>query len=79
MEEKDPKKQELDFVYDEDLLPVLEKIGIKNDFLAGKIKCHFCNAVVTEENLYSFFLEEGSVKMVCDKPDCIEKLKERTR
>jgi len=74
--EEDIKKQELDFVHDQDLLPVLEKLGLKDDFLAGKIKCAFCNDVVTSDNLYSFF-EDGGVKVGCNKEACMKKLEKK--
>lgn len=76
MEEKDIKKEELEFVHDNDLLPVLEKLGLQNDFLAGKIKCAFCGAVITSENLYSLF-EDNGVKVSCNKEDCIKGVGEK--
>jgi len=75
MKEKNPKKEELDFIYDEDLMPVLEKLGVKTNFTEGNIKCLFCNEVITLENLYSFFIDEGKLKMICDKEDCIKQFK----
>lgn len=75
MEEKNPKKEELDFVYDDDLMPILEKLDIKNDFVSGNIQCLFCDNVITLENLHSFFLDTGKLKMVCNKEACINQLK----
>jgi len=66
------KKQELDFLYDEDLLPVLEKLGFKEDFLAGKLKCAICGDVITNENLYSFF-NDKEIKVSCNKETCKNK------
>lgn len=75
MDEKNPKKEELDFVYDEDLMPVLEKLGIKGDFINGKIKCLFCQKVITLDNLYSFFQDADGLKVVCNEEECIKQLK----
>ena len=77
MEEKNLKKEELDFIYDDDLMPALEKLGIKNDFINGNIKCFSCQKTITLENLYSFFLEEGKLIMACDQEDCIKQLKSK--
>lgn len=74
MEEKDPKKQELNLVYDEDLLPVFEKLGIKDDFIAGKTSCCLCGKPIIQENLYSFFLDGEKIKLVCDEEACVKKL-----
>lgn len=75
MEEKNIKKEELDLIYDEDLMPALDKLGVKEDFVNGNLKCLFCDKTVTLENLYSFFLNNGIVKMVCNDEECVEKLK----
>jgi len=77
MEEKDIKKEELDFVYDDDLMPVFEKLGIKEDFINGKLVCYYCNKKVTNENLSAFFLEDGQIRLVCNEKDCSEKLGKR--
>ncbi len=77
MEEKNPNKEELDLIYDDDLMPVLEKLGVKNDFINGNVKCCSCQKVVTLENLYSFFLDEGKLKMVCNEENCIKQFKEK--
>jgi len=74
--ENNIKKQELDFVHDDDLLPVLERLGLKEDFLAGEIKCVFCGDVITNENLSSFF-EDNGVKFSCNKKVCVDKIKKK--
>jgi len=74
--EENIKKYELDFVHDQDLLPVLEKLGLKDEFLAGNIKCTFCNQVITNDNLYSFF-EDNRVKVSCNKKTCIKEIEKK--
>jgi len=76
MKENNIKKEELEFVHDDDFLSVLGKIRLKEDFLAGKIKCLFCGNVITSENLYSFF-EDGGVKFSCNKETCIKELEKK--
>lgn len=76
VKEENIKKEELDFVHDEDLLPVLEKLGLKDEFQDGKLRCKFCGDVITDENLASFF-EDNGVKFSCNKESCMEKVKKR--
>ena len=76
MEESNIKKEELEFVHDNDLLPVLEKLGLKDDFLSGKIRCAFCGEIITDENLHSFF-EDNGVKVSCSKEDCIKEVEKK--
>ena len=68
--EENIKKYELDLIHDDDLLPVLEKIGLRDDFLSGKIHCVFCGDIITNENFYSLF-EKNGVKFSCNKKSCI--------
>ncbi len=72
----DVKKEELEFVHDNDLLPVLEKLGLKDNFIAGKIKCEFCGDTITKENLHSFF-ENNGVRFGCNKNACIKDLENK--
>lgn len=76
MEENNIKKEELEFLHDQDLLPVLEKLGLKNAFLAGKLKCALCGDVITNENLHSFF-EDNGVKFSCNKETCVKELEKK--
>ena len=72
--ENDPTKEELDFLYDEDLLPALERVGLKDDFVSGKLRCAICGDIITNDNLLSLF-EKNGIKIGCNKADCIRKVK----
>ena len=74
--DNDINKEELEFVHDNDLLLVLERLGIKDDFLTGKIKCVFCGDTITDENLYSFF-EDNGIKVSCNKESCIKDISKK--
>ncbi len=69
-----PVKEELDFLHEDDLFPILDKLGMKEQFLQGEINCVMCGAVLTTENLGSLYKEGEQVKMVCDKKECLEKI-----
>ena len=66
------KREELNLVYDDDLLPILEKLGLKDRFLGGEIACSLCGQPVTKENLYSFYLRNKEIRMVCERGVCVE-------
>ena len=67
-------KKVVDAVYDDDLLELLESLGIKNKFLHGKLTCAFCGDVITWENLHSIFPDSGAIKQCCTKPICVSQL-----
>lgn len=70
--DKDIKKEEMEFLFEDDLMPTLEKLGLKDSFLSGKIHCAKCGKVITSENLYSLFSEEGVIKIICSDKGCSE-------
>jgi len=74
MEEQNPKKEELDLLYEDDLLPVLEKLGVSEKFFAGNLKCASCKESVNQENLGAFYLENSELQLVCNKPGCIKQI-----
>ncbi len=72
MDNKDIKKEEMEFLFEDDLMPTLEKLGLKEKLLAGEIKCAKCGKIITIENLFSMFEENGELKITCSDKDCSE-------
>lgn len=70
------KKENIDSVHEDDLEVFLKKIGLLEEFLDNKIKCKFCDDLVTKENVYSILPQSGSFHLVCNKPECVMKLSE---
>lgn len=64
----------LNAVHDDDLMGVLEELGVAKDFTHGKLRCAFCGDTITWHNLHSLFPDSGAVKFSCDKPECVNKL-----
>ena len=64
----------LQAIEDKKFIDFLKNLELYDDVLAGKKKCKFCKSVLTLESITYIFPEAGSIKMVCDKPDCINKL-----
>lgn len=66
------QRTNLNTVYDDDLLKLIEKLGLKDKFENNQLKCKFTGEIITFENLYSIFPESGDIKFVCDKPEAIK-------
>jgi len=67
---RDKNRETLNLIYDDDLLPVFERLGLKDDFLNSKLKCSICGDVITIDNFY-FLYYEGGIKFGCNKKTCI--------
>lgn len=66
------KKRKISAVHDDELLFLIEKLGLKEKMENGKLKCKFTGAVMTYENLYSIFPESRDIKLVCNTPEAIK-------
>ncbi len=67
-------KERVKAVHDQDLERLLDRLGILNKFKQGKLKCKFCKAAITSENLHSIFPQSGNIKVVCDRIECVKEL-----
>lgn len=72
-------KENLKVMQEDNLKVLLEKLGLLEDLNNGKIKCKFCKSEVLFDDIYGVFPESGSVKIVCNKPECILQLMEYLR
>jgi hypothetical protein len=68
------EKDYLHAVHDDDLKKLVENLGLLKDLQDGKIKCKFCRDTITFDNLNTMFSESGAIKVICNKPECEEKL-----
>ena len=66
------KRKKISAVHDDELLLLIEKLGLKERMGIGNLKCKFTGAIITFENLYSIFPESGDVKLVCNTPEAIK-------
>ena len=66
----------LNAVYDKDLETLLENLNLLEKIKNRKVKCKFTKEVITLENLYTIFPEEGTIKVVSDSPRAIKRLSE---
>ena len=72
------EKTKLEAIHDNELLELLDNLGLKNKFLGGQINCAFCKDIITWENLHSIFPDSGAIKFCCVKPECVNSLIART-
>ena len=68
------KKQELKAVHKQNLRKLLENWGLIDDFEAKKIKCDFCDEIVSENNMGALFSKDKKIFFVCPKIECLNKL-----
>lgn len=68
------KKSKIKVVHDSDLIGVLSSLGVLQKVQNGEAICEFCKNVVSIENLGAVFNEDGNIKFICSKPDCVSKL-----
>ena len=65
------KNDELKAIYATDLDSFLEKTGLSNSFHSGGVKCRYCSAKITKENLYALVPNNNSIEFCCNQPECI--------
>lgn len=68
------KRKKVDAVHDDDLLNLLDNLGLKNKFIHHKLTCAFCESAIGWDNLHSIFPDSGSIKVCCTEAECVNKL-----
>lgn len=67
-----PKRTQIYAILGEEFDKLLDRLGIREEFEAGKYCCHNCGDQVAANNVLLVFpLSENEVGFVCRKPDCI--------
>lgn len=74
MEDRFVSKDIIRAVYSDDLNKLLVGLGIDRDFTEGKIKCKYCDTVISRLNLFALSPEKDGMSFVCDSPECTEKM-----
>ena len=66
------KKTQIDAILGEEFNKLLDKLRVREDFEAGKYRCHICSDQVYVNNVLIVFpLSESEVGFVCKKPKCV--------
>lgn len=64
-------KVNVDAVLTEDVIRLIEELGLRKEFEGGECHCHVCNDIVDYTNLKLLFpMEDHRVGFLCNKPQC---------
>ena len=63
-------------IHDDKIKYLLSNLELLTPIMEGKIKCKFCQEVVSLETINSIFPESGTIKVSCNKPECVLVLSE---
>jgi len=69
------KKNKIKMIFDSELATLLKSINEYNNIIDKKIKCFYCNNLVTMENLQVILPIKGDIKFICSNINCLKKLK----
>lgn len=68
------KRKPIKAVHSADLQNFLTSLGIWDDIQNGRMTCAVCGDVITIDNFQAVFPEEGKIRAICNKPDCMAAL-----
>jgi len=70
------KRTEINAILGEEFDKLLERLGVLEEFEAGKYRCVCCSEQVGREDVLVVFpLSESNIGFVCKKPGCVAKYK----
>lgn len=61
-------------VHDKDLEKFLAKLGLLEKIKRGELRCSICGEIITLENFFCVYPEEGKIKVCCNRRECYEKV-----
>lgn len=64
-------------IHDSDLERILKKLGLYEKLVKGELRCAVCGRSLTFENLGGLYRENGEVKLVCNRVECLVEAAER--
>ena len=67
-------KVKIKAIHDIDLEKTLDNLGLLKKINNNKIKCKFCDNIISIQNIYALFPESGDIKIICANPACIRQL-----
>lgn len=57
-------------VHPSEVAEFFERIGLRQEFIEGQIKCHYCRDPLTSHNFKVVTRRKDQLLFVCDKPQC---------
>ena len=64
-------------VHDVDLERVLRKLGLYEKLARGELRCAICGRPLTLETLGGLYKENGEIKLVCNRIECLTEAAKR--
>ena len=64
------KKETINAIHEDDLKPILDKLGILEKISTHEAKCSICNKILTLDSISALYTINGEVKLVCEKNMC---------
>lgn len=61
-------------IHDDDLEKLLKQYGLFEKVKNGEIHCPICDTIISWENIYGLYFRDNQPHLVCDSPECIDKL-----
>lgn len=70
------KNTHIKAVHDDDLITLLNSLGVYDSLIRGERHCAYCDEIITLENLGSICPLEDTICFSCNKEICLQKLLE---
>ena len=64
------ESHELQAVHSDDLIPLLDSLGVYNGICDGKYRCIFCQNLITLDNLDAIIPNNGEIAFSCNDEAC---------
>ena len=61
-------------IHDDDLMDVLENLGVLSDVKRKKRRCSFCLEILSLANIGALYPEDNDVKIACNNPMCLTRV-----
>lgn len=71
-------KERIEAAYDKEFDEILERLGLKDDLMAGRTKCGFCDQQLDMTKIIGVYSDQGRILLCCDRQECAARLAEKT-
>jgi hypothetical protein len=71
------RRKRIPAIHDDQLVSVLDNIGLLKPLERGELGCVFCGLPVTLQNLAGLVLRDSKVRAFCNNAECLLRAQER--
>lgn len=71
-------RKEINAITLDELKEFFEFSNLLHDFNEGKIRCKFCDTVITTDNIFSIFYK-NNLLFCCNNDNCMDNLKKKSQ